>query len=490
MPLILSRRPRFLLLATLCLGFWSASFQSASAAGAVGMPPSVLGALKNQKLSLGDLGIWIQAVDSNKPLLAHLPDDLFNPASVMKLVTSVVALDVLGSNFQWTTRVYADALPVNGVVHGNLYIQGEGDPWFRSEDLWDLIRQLRDLGIHEVTGKLVLDNSYFDPGSIDPSDFDDHPERVYNALPQALLLDNRATRVVIAPPDRNGATGAVVRAWPPNSNIAINNDVKLVKGACTGQTNQPSIAVLGSDTNTPTLNVSGKISTECQPDQFYLVAGNANDAFYSAFKHLFEGQGGKIDGTWAEAAVPKSAVYLVQHNSENLTQYLYLQNKWSNNLMARQIFLTLGAEIKGAPGTLLKSRAVVADWLKRKGFNWPGFDIENGSGLSRKARISPREMGQLLMYAWNSPTMPELMASLPIAGIDGTMRKRMRGEPARGMIHLKTGTLRDVRAGAGYIITQSGRRYVVVILQNEENVQNGGGSKVQDAILDWLYDNG
>jgi D-alanyl-D-alanine carboxypeptidase/D-alanyl-D-alanine-endopeptidase (penicillin-binding protein 4) len=489
MPLILPRRPRFFLLAALCLGIWSASFQSALATEAVGMPPSVLETLKKQKLSLDDLGIWIQAVDSNKPLLTHLPDDLFNPASVMKLVTSVVALDVLGTNFQWTTRVYADALPVNGVVHGNLYIHGDGDPWFRSEDLWDLIRQLRDLGIHEVTGRLVLDNSYFDPGPADPSDFDGHPERVYNALPQALLLDNRATRVLIAPPDRSGS-GPVVRAWPPNGNIAINNDVKLVKGACTGQTNQPNIAVLGSDTSTPTLNVSGKISTECQPDQFYLVAGNANDAFYSAFKHLFEGQGGKIDGTWAEGVVPKNAVYLVQHNSENLTQYLYLQNKWSNNLMARQIFLTLGAEIKGAPGTLLKSREVVMDWLKRQGFSWPGFDIENGSGLSRKERISPKEMGQLLMYAWHSPTMPELMASLPIAGIDGTMRKRLRGEPARGMIHLKTGTLRDVRAGAGYIITQSGRRYVVVILQNEQNVQNGGGSRVQDAILDWLYDNG
>jgi D-alanyl-D-alanine carboxypeptidase/D-alanyl-D-alanine-endopeptidase (penicillin-binding protein 4) len=129
-------------------------------------------------------------------------------------------------------------------------------------------------------------------------------------------------------------------------------------------------------------------------------------------------------------------------------------------------------------------------WLKRQGFNWPGFDIENGSGLSRKDRISPREMGQLLRYAWDSPTMPELMASLPIAGIDGTMRKRMKGEAARGMIHLKTGTLRDVRAGAGYILTESGRRYVVVILQNEPNVQNGGGSRVQDAILDWLYTNG
>lgn len=489
MPLILPRPLRFFLLAALCLGIWFASVQFASAAGTVAMPQSVLETLKKQKLSLDDLGIWIQAVDSNKPLLTHLPDDPFNPASVMKLVTSVVALDVLGTNFQWTTRVYADALPVNGVVHGNLYIKGEGDPWFRSEDLWDLIRQLSDLGIHEVTGKLVLDNSYFDPGPADPSDFDDHPERVYNALPQALLLDNRATRVLIVPPNRSGE-GAVVRAWPPNKNIAINNDVKLVQGACTGRTNQPSIAVLGPDTNTPTLNVSGKISAECQPDQFYLVAGNANDAFYSAFKHLFEQQDGKIDGTWAEGVVPEKAVYLVQHNSENLTQYLYLQNKWSNNLMARQIFLTLGAEIKGAPGTLLKSKEVVADWLKRKGFDWPGFDIENGSGLSRKARISPREMGQLLMYAWQSPTMPELMASLPIAGVDGTMRKRLRGEPARGMIHLKTGTLRDVRAGAGYIVTQSARRYVVVILQNEKNVQNGGGSKVQDAILDWLYMNG
>ncbi|OZB82616.1 MAG: hypothetical protein B7X28_03350 [Halothiobacillus sp. 13-55-253] len=164
MFLILSRRLRFFLLAAFYLGIGSASIQSATAAGAVGMPPSVLETLKKQKLSLSDLGIWVQAVDSNKPLLTHLPDDLFNPASVMKLVTSVVALDVLGTNFQWTTRVYADALPVNGVVHGNLYIKGEGDPWFRSEDLWDLVRQLSDLGIHEVTGKLVLDNSYFDPG--------------------------------------------------------------------------------------------------------------------------------------------------------------------------------------------------------------------------------------------------------------------------------------------------------------------------------------
>lgn len=486
---IRTARPRFFLLIWLFLGVWFASVQPVFATKAGGMPPGVIEALKKQKLSLDHLGVWIQAVDSNKPLLTHLPDKLFNPASVMKLVTSVVALDVLGTNYQWRTQVFADALPVDGVVHGNLYIKGEGDPWFRSEDLWDLIRQLRDLGIHEITGKLVLDNSYFDPGPADPSDFDDHPERVYNAMPQALLLDNRATRVLIVPPDRRGA-GAVVRAWPPNQHIAINNDVTLVSGSCTRRRNQPSIAVLGSDTRTPTLNVSGKISIECQPDQFYLVAGNANDAFYSAFKHLFEDQGGKIDGTWAEGVVPKSAVYLVQHTSENLTQYLYLQNKWSNNLMARQIFLTLGAEIKGAPGTLIKSREVVNDWLKRQGFDWHGFDIENGSGLSRKARISPRDMGQLLMYVWNSPTMPELISSLPIAGVDGTMRKRMRGQPEHGMIHLKTGTLRDVRAGAGYILTESGRRYVVVILQNEPNVQNGGGTKVQNAILDWLYSNG
>lgn len=454
-----------------------------------GLPKPVMDALLQQKLNAGDLGIWIQAVDSSKPLITHLPDDLFNPASVMKLVTSVAALDILGTNFQWPTRVYADALPVNGVIHGNVYIKGSGDPWFRSEDLWDLVRQLNDLGVREITGNLVLDNSYFEPGTADPADFDNHPERVYNALPQALLLDNRATRVLITPPDRTDG-GAVVRAWPPNPNIQVQNDLKLVKGACSGRNNQPNIVVQGSDTKTPSIDVNGTFSAQCTPDQFYFVAGNANDAFYYAFKHLLAQQGGKIDGLWRDGVTPSSAVFLAQHNSENLTQYLYLQNKWSNNLMARQIFLTIGAEIKGPPGTPLKAKAAIDRWLKQIGMNWQGFDIENGSGLSRKARISPRQMGELLRYAWDSPIMPELMASLPIAGVDGTMRKRLRGEPARGMIHLKTGTLRDVRAGAGYMITESGRRYVVVIMQNEPNVQNGGGSRVQDALLDWLYHNG
>lgn len=461
---------------------------TAWAAGA-GLPKSVLETLSQQKLNANDLGLWIQAVDSNKPLITHLPDDLFNPASVMKLVTSVAALDMLGTNFQWTTRVYADALPVNGVIHGNVYIKGAGDPWFRSEDLWDLMRQLNNLGVREITGKLILDNSYFDPGPADPSDFDNHPERVYNALPQALLLDNRATSVLITPPDRTGG-GAVVRAWPPNPNVQVQNSIKLVSGACTGRTNQPSIIVQGSDTKNPTLDVSGTYSAACTPDQYYFVAGNPNDAFYYAFKHMLAQQGGKIDGLWSEGVTPSSAIFLAQHNSENLTQYLYLQNKWSNNLMARQIFLTIGAEIKGEPGTPLKAKAAIDQWLKRIGFKWPGFDIENGSGLSRKARISPRQMGQLLRYAWDSPIMPELMSSLPIAGVDGTMRKRLRGEPARGMIHLKTGTLKDVRAGAGYMITESGRRYVIVIMQNEANVQNGGGSRVQDALLDWVYHNG
>ncbi|WP_407276261.1 D-alanyl-D-alanine carboxypeptidase/D-alanyl-D-alanine-endopeptidase [Halothiobacillus sp. DCM-1] len=460
--------------------------RTAQAAEAV--PPAVIAALKQQKLNLDDMGVWVQAVDSRKPLIEHLPDQLFTPASVMKLVTSVAALDILGPNYQWPTRAYADALPVNGVIHGNLYIKGSGDPWFRSEDLWDLVRQLHDLGVREITGDLVLDNSYFDLGPADPAEFDGHPERVYNALPQALLLDNRATRVLIAPDGQRGEP--IIKAWPPNQNLTVSNEMKLVRGSCSGKNNQPAIAVIGSDTDTPKLNITGTISTDCQPDQFYLVAGNANDSFYAAFAKLFAEQGGKLNGHWREGLLPKNAVFLAQHNSENLTQYLYLMNKWSNNLMARQIFLTLGAEIKGAPGTLEKSKATIAQWQKEQGFNWPGFDIENGSGLSRKARLSPRMLGELLMHAWQSATMPELMASLPIAGIDGTMRKRMRGEPARGMIYLKTGTLRNVRSGAGYILTESGRRYVIVIMQNETNVQNGGGTKVQDALLNWLYKNG
>ena len=449
------------------------------------LPESVRQALAQQELDADNFGVWVRPVDSDRALISHQAERAFNPASVMKLVTTVASLDILGPSFKWKTEIHADQLPVNGVIEGNLYIKGYGDPWFRSEDLWDSVRRLRELGVREIRGDVVLDDSYFAPMAADPGEFDNRPDRVYNALPNALLLDNRAVRISISP---HGEPDSAVTTWPPNPQVALENRLNLVDQPCRNSTNRPVIDIRDPATPTAEIQVRGTVSRECSPHLYYRVAGDPHEAFFQAFKTLFEASGGTISGGWQRGLLQSGAKRLVTHESRALTNYLWLMNKWSNNVMARQILLTMAAEIEGTPATELKARRVIDQWAANRGLDWDGAVIENGSGLSRIARLTPRQVGEMLQSAWESPYMPELMASLPIAGVDGTMRKRL--SDMRGHAHIKTGTLRDVRAGAGYLLSRSGRRYVVVMFHNEQGVQNGGGTRVQDALLTWLYENG
>ncbi|MFO7581614.1 D-alanyl-D-alanine carboxypeptidase/D-alanyl-D-alanine-endopeptidase [Guyparkeria sp.] len=449
------------------------------------LPSSVKSELERQKLDAGSLGVWVKPVDSDTPLIAHQADRLFNPASVMKLVTAVSALDILGPSFKWKTEIHADRMPVNGVIEGNLYIKGYGDPWFRSEDLWDVVRRLRELGVREVRGDVILDDSYFAPISADPGEFDNRPDRVYNALPNALLLDNRAVRIAISP---QGEPDSAVTTWPPNPQLALSNSLNLVDQPCRNNTNQPVIDIRNPVEATAEIQVRGTVSRQCSPHLYYRVAGDPHDALFHAFKSLFESAGGTVTGSWRHGLLQTGAKKLVSHESRSLTNYLWLMNKWSNNVMARQILLTMAAEIEGTPATELKAQRVIDRWAADRGLDWDGAVVENGSGLSRVARLTPRQIGDMLESAWKSPYMAEVMASLPMSGIDGTMRKRL--SDMRGHAHIKTGTLRDVRAGAGYLLSKSGRRYVVVMLHNEQGVQHGGGTRVQDALMTWLYQNG
>lgn len=451
------------------------------------LPSRVIATLEEQKLDADHLGVWVQAVDSDTPLIDHHGDRLFNPASVMKLVTTVASLDVLGPTFQWKTEFLADTRPVNGVIAGDLYIKGYGDPWFRSEDLWDVVRRLRELGVREIRGDVILDDSHFAPIAADPGAFDNRPDRVYNALPDALLLDNRAVRISITP---QGDGESAVNTWPPNPRMALDNDLDLVDQPCRSDTNRPVIDIRNPTDPGAEIQVRGTVSRQCAPRLYYRVAGDPHDAFFHAFKELFEAAGGRITGTWHQGLVQAGATRLLSHESRPLSNYLWLMNKWSNNIMARQIMLTMGAEIEGTPATELKARRVIERWAEDRGLDWDGAVVDNGSGLSRSARLSPRQIGQMLLSVWTSPYMAEVMSTLPIAGIDGTMRKRLTDGSIRGHAHIKTGTLRDVRAGAGYLLARSGRRYVVVMLHNEQGVQYGGGTRVQDALLTWLYENG
>ncbi|MFP4154521.1 MAG: D-alanyl-D-alanine carboxypeptidase/D-alanyl-D-alanine-endopeptidase [Halothiobacillaceae bacterium] len=453
-----------------------------------GLPPEVTRALSASNLSSDRLGVWVQAVDEDEPLLAHNPDQALNPASVMKLVTTMAALDLLGPTHRWPTEVFSDGEPKRGTLEGNLYIKGYGDPWFRTEDLWQVIRQIHELGIHTITGQLVLDDSYFARTEEDPAAFDNRPDRPYNALPRALLFENRVTRFVVQP-DRD--TGAIrIQKWPPQpESVELINQVEPDAASCSGRNAWPIVDIRQEDAAARVL-LRGKYSPQCGIREFYRVVGNPEEAFYNAFVHLFGEKGGVIEGGYRVGQVPEGARLLHTYQSRPLVEYLSPINKWSNNVMARQLFLSLGADQLAPPATELKARQAVDAWLKAQDLDFPQFVIDNGSGLSRTARISARQLGILLHRAWHKPTMPEFVSSMAIIGVDGTMRRRLKGETVRGQGHFKTGTLRDVRAGAGYLLAASGKRYLIVVLHNQPTVQSGGGTRVQDALIDWLYHNG
>jgi D-alanyl-D-alanine carboxypeptidase/D-alanyl-D-alanine-endopeptidase (penicillin-binding protein 4) len=207
--------------------------------------------------------------------------------------------------------------------------------------------------------------------------------------------------------------------------------------------------------------------------------------FSAAFATLWQGAGGSWTGRVREGVVPSDARRIALHESAPLAEVIRDVNKFSNNVMARQIYLTMGAEASRQPASAARAEAAVRVWLDSRGLPMPELVLENGSGLSRNERISAASLARLLRHAFDGPLMPELMASLPLVGVDGTMRKR---NGAAGSAHIKTGLLADVRAIAGYVHAASGRRYAVVAIINHANA--GSGQAAHDALLDWVYANG
>ena len=203
------------------------------------------------------------------------------------------------------------------------------------------------------------------------------------------------------------------------------------------------------------------------------------------FKELWQELGGTISGGWRNGEVPADARLLATAVSASNAELVRDINKFSNNVMARQLFLTLGAELLKLPGNSERSAEVLRAWLAQKKLDFPELVLENGSGLSREERISAEHMAQLLLAAWHSAVMPELMSSLPLVAYDGTMRRRLRFESIAGQAHIKTGSLSNARTLAGYVLDQRGRRRIVVMFINHPNA--AACQAAQDALLEWVY---
>jgi D-alanyl-D-alanine carboxypeptidase/D-alanyl-D-alanine-endopeptidase (penicillin-binding protein 4) len=440
------------------------------------LPNDVDAALARAKVPRDAVTMLVADADGVRPpRLAWRTQAPVNPASIMKLVTTYAALDVLGSAFTWTTPVYVDGPVQDGVLDGNLYIKGQGDPTLVLERLWLLLRRVEGLGIRSIHGDIVLDRSAFALADTDPAAFDGEGSRPYNAAPDALLINFKSVVMTFVP--NRGTQSAQVDFAPPLAGVAMQAAVPLSNGDCGDWR-----ATLGADFADPArIGFAGSYPAACGEKVWPVAYADPRSFALRAVGGLWAEMGARLTGKVREGAVPAGLAPVFEAVSPPLAEVIRDINKYSNNVMAQQLFLTLGLQQKKR-GTLEAARSTLRQWWNERigtGEGQPTFD--NGSGLSRDERISAAELGKLLQVAWRSPLMPELMSSLPASGVDGTLKKR----PLRsgGAAHLKTGTLRDAAGVAGYVLGASGHRWVVVAIANHGNA--AAARPAFDALVDW-----
>lgn len=462
-------------------------FLTCSATFAAELPTSVRDALKHANLPISSVGIEVREVNGTTPLIQVNANQAMNPASTMKLLTTYAALEILGPAYTWRTEAYIDGTLEEGVLKGNLIIKGYGNPKMNSEHLWLWLHELRNRGLRDIRGDLILDHSAFAPQAFDATAFDNDPLRAYNVNPDALLLNFNAIRFYFAPADGN------VRIYtdPALSGIPLENKLTLMNQRyCADWESNIRIQTLDS-----AIRLQGTYPAQCgERDKVVSILSHSR-YFEAVFRSVWQEVGGTLQGTTRDGIVPASAMLISTHYSQPLSEIIRDINKFSNNVMARQLYLSLSLNNiassiniplanNPAGASVTQSEIVLRNWIIKKGLDFPELVLENGAGLSRKERISPHNLSALLQDIQLSPFSSEIEASLPIVGVDGTMKKRHDNCAVTTHAHLKTGSLEGVKSIAGFLQSRSGKQWILVFFINHPNAASG--QQAQDELIEWL----
>jgi D-alanyl-D-alanine carboxypeptidase/D-alanyl-D-alanine-endopeptidase (penicillin-binding protein 4) len=437
----------------------------------------------------------------DKTILSHLADHPMQPASTMKLVTTLVSLERLGPVFRGRTELRTAGELHGDVLAGDVYLRGGADADFTTEALAAMLRKLRNEGIRTIDGRLVVDRQLFNPARLDLGvpPFDESPEAYYNVIPDAAMINKNLLQI-----DMRSTSGKLQLALQPElEGVTVDSDMKLIDANCvdweSGWKLPEAVPQAGGGIK---VMLHGTFPKNC--DVVNAINVIDRQAYLDRlFRATWKQLGGSISGDTTEGPTPASTRLLADHLSRALPEIVRDTNKPSDNTLARLLFLSLGAleadPLLGshpqaaattaggvAQTTLMRSDQAVRSWMREHGIDDTGLVLENGSGLSRTERITPIQMGGVLQAGLRSNWAPEFQSSIPIVAVDGTMRRRLHDSPAAGRARMKTGTLRNVTAVAGYVPDASGRQCVVVALVNSDLVSNGRGRAVLDALVDWV----
>ena len=442
------------------------------------LPAEIQQLLRSKGMSPWGMSAYVQAIGSPRPLISHNAQIARNPASVMKLLTAYVAIGVLGPTYRWPIEISTNGQIQNGVLSGNVYIKGYGAPDFDTQGLREMLGQLRRKGIHTINGRLIFDDTHFNGPKIDPGAFDGKPYSSYNAQPDALMFNERRSSFTAS---RRGNKISVNTSTPAH-NLHIVNRIKRAKRSCKVRT-----SVKRGYGDKVTITFSGYMARRCRARGFTMAVTDPANTMYSAIQRIWKRElKGNINTQFMVGATPANSRPIHTHYSKSLAELLPTVVKDSNNVMARQLMRSIGAKRFGAPGTPRKGAEAIDDYLRSQGLDFPELRIENGSGLSRSARISTENISHLLTKAFQGPHREALMRSMAVAGVDGTMKSRLRSSAVRGRGFFKTGTLRDVRGIAGYVNAADGRTYVVSILHNDPKARSRA-RLIHDNFIEWVF---
>jgi serine-type D-Ala-D-Ala carboxypeptidase/endopeptidase (penicillin-binding protein 4) len=456
----------------------------AGAGPAAGVPAPIVQDIAAQRLPPSAVSMAVIEASSGRLVAALNPDVPRSPASTLKVVTTFAALDLLGPAYTWHTRALIRGALDGGTLDGDLILQGGGDPYMTLERWWSFAQALRARGLKSIHGDIIIDDSAFALPPEDPGEFDGRPNRPYNVVPDALSVNFQSIEFRVV---ADAAARRVdVIAIPAPGNLVIDNRVRFAAGRCSGASARVDFKVASERWDR--VIFSGALSPYCAPRSFTRVLLQPATYAFGTFALLWRESGGDFTGKMLVRAAPADAQPLLSFDSLSLGEIVRLTNKFSSNLLARQLLLTLGEEHSGTPATPDKGAAAIEEWSRARGLDLSGVDIDNGSGLSRRTRISALQMANTLSAAYRSRFAPEFLASLPLAGIDGTLRSRMKSAPA-GAVRLKTGHIDGVSAVAGYVTTAAGKTYVLVSMVNHERADYGAGEPVHAALVDWILDN-
>lgn len=483
------------------------SSQTISTAEYQTIPQTVASSLKKNQIPKEALSISITEIltELDQPhkvnnILEWRSNSAMKPASTMKLVTTIASLDILGPQYQWTTNVYTDGVIENSTLIGNIYFQGDGDPRLTSDELNKLMLEFRGLGIEKIDGNLIFDRSAYSSKDMEHITIDGETTRSYNLPPDPLLYSFRTLSFELI---KNLSSNLVdITLDPPLALFKIDNRLKLTDGPCDAWREKLQFRILSPGNNLDnnsqlTAQFLGTFAKSCPDMDFNIVNLDPNTFLTKGIVAAWERNG----GAWGKSpigvdgSIPTGSNLLLSFKGSRLSDVVMDINKHSINVMARQLLLTLSLNQKGKPATTDNGEIVVNEWLNSKGLNFSTLNMENGSGLSRTETISTKNLTDLLITTRHLSISNDFFESLPVAGTDGTMKDRLvpylkkyESSDTPPQARIKTGTLSQVRAIAGYVISKSGKMYAASSFINHPN--SSRGREAHDQLLIWLLDDG